>query len=127
MQYFTQAFTCRQPYPDKYDLLMDVATEEFGHLEIVGATITMLLEGVNGELKNAAEQTVLTGIVKNRSEREELIHQAATSPAFLVLSAAASYMPGSFMPASLRAKLAFPMSLNILRICAYWRSSWLTS
>jgi Mn-containing catalase len=86
MQYFTQAFTCRQPYPDKYDLLMDIATEEFSHLEIVGATITMLLEGVNGELKNAAEKTVLSDIVKSGSEREELIHQAATSPAFLVLS-----------------------------------------
>src|SRR5512133_3038481 len=86
MQYFTQAFTCRHPYPDKYDLLMDIATEEFSHLEIVGATITMLLEGVNGELKNASEKTVLSDIVKNKTERDELIHQAATSPAFLVLS-----------------------------------------
>ena len=42
MQYFTQAFGCRRTYPDKYDLLMDLATEEFSHLEIVGATITML-------------------------------------------------------------------------------------
>ena len=37
MQYFVQAFSVRQPYPDKYDLLMDIATEEFSHLEIVGA------------------------------------------------------------------------------------------
>jgi Mn-containing catalase len=51
MQYFVQAFGCRRAYPDKYDLLMDIATEEFSHLEIVGATITMLLDGVNGELK----------------------------------------------------------------------------
>lgn len=28
---------------------MDIATEEFSHLEIVGATITMLLDGINGE------------------------------------------------------------------------------
>ncbi len=86
MQYFTQSFLCRQAYPDKYDLLMDIATEEFSHLEIVGATITMLLEGINGELKNAAEKTVLTNILKNKTEREELIHEAATSPAFLVLT-----------------------------------------
>jgi hypothetical protein len=58
MQYFTQAIACRHPFPDTYDLLMDIATEEFSHLEIVGATITMLLEGINGELKNAAERTV---------------------------------------------------------------------
>jgi Mn-containing catalase len=86
MQYFCQSFTCRHAYPQIYDLLMDIATEEFSHLEIVGATITMLLEGVNGELKNAAEKTVLANILKNKTEREELVHQAATSPAFLVLS-----------------------------------------
>ena len=40
MQYFVQAFGCKKPYPDKYDLLMDIATEEFSHLEIVGATIS---------------------------------------------------------------------------------------
>lgn len=28
MQYFVQAFAARQPYPEKYDLLMDIATEE---------------------------------------------------------------------------------------------------
>src|SRR5690554_7788632 len=33
MQYFVQAFSCKNPYPDKYDLLMDVATEEFSHLD----------------------------------------------------------------------------------------------
>jgi len=86
MQYFTQAFLCRKPFPDTYDLLMDIATEEFSHLEIVGATITMLLEGVNGELKNAAERSVLTDIMKTKTERDELVHQASTSPAFLVLS-----------------------------------------
>ena len=43
MQYFVQAFTCRQAYAKQYDLLMDIATEEFSHLEIVGATIQMLL------------------------------------------------------------------------------------
>src|ERR671928_1750372 len=76
MKYFVQAFGCRHSYPDKYDLLMDIATEEFSHLEIVGATITMLLAGVNGELKNAVERAVLTNIVKDKKEREELIHEA---------------------------------------------------
>mgnify|MGYP001007260305 CR=1 FL=1 len=59
MQYFTQAFTCRRPYPDKYDLLMGIATEEFSHLEIVGALITLLLDGVNSEMKNAVERSSL--------------------------------------------------------------------
>src|SRR5512133_1928157 len=54
MQYFVQAFSCRQPYPDKYDMLMDIATEEFSHLEIVGATIQMLLGPVPAEMKDAS-------------------------------------------------------------------------
>lgn len=86
MQYFTQAFLCRHAYPEKYDLLMDIATEEFSHLEIVGATITMLLEGVNGQLKNAAEGSVMANIMKSKTERDELVHQAGTSAAFMVLS-----------------------------------------
>ena len=45
MQYFVQAFGCRKPFPDKYDMLMDIAAEELGHLEIVGATVQMLLKG----------------------------------------------------------------------------------
>jgi len=86
MQYFVQAFSCRHPYPDKYDLLMDIATEEFSHLEIVGATITMLLNGVNGELKNAAENSDLMKMTKGKGSKEDILHEAFTSPQFLVLS-----------------------------------------
>lgn len=85
LQYFTQAFGMRKPYPDKYDLLMDIASEEFSHLEIVGATITMLLDGINGDLKNAAEQSDLMQIMA-RSRRDELTHQVAINPQFLCLS-----------------------------------------
>ena len=86
MQYFVQAFGARQPYPDKYDLLMDIATEEFSHLEIVGATITMLLNGINGELKNAAERSDLMKLLQGPSKKEEVIHEAMVNPQFLVLS-----------------------------------------
>jgi Mn-containing catalase len=87
MTYFIQAFSCRKPYPDKYDLLMDIATEEFSHLEIVGATITMLLDGVNGDLKDAAEQSEIMKLMKGRGAKEEVIHQNLVQPQFLVLSA----------------------------------------
>ena len=86
MRYFTQAFSTRKPYPDKYDMLMDIATEEFSHLEIVGATITMLLDGVNGELKNAAEASPLNRLTQGRAGKEEVLHQALTNPQFLVQS-----------------------------------------
>ncbi|MEX8548059.1 MAG: manganese catalase family protein [Mucilaginibacter sp.] len=86
MQYFTQAFTCKQPYPDKYDLLMDIATEEFSHLEIVGATIQMLLGGINGELKDAAEESEIMQLLDGKAAKESFMHQAMFNPQFAVLS-----------------------------------------
>lgn len=86
MQYFCQAYSCRRPYPDKYDLLMDIATEELSHLEVVGATITMLLEGVNGELKNAAEAHPIINMLSGNTAKEELIHAALMAPQFGVLT-----------------------------------------
>ena len=86
MQYFVQAFGCRNPFPDKYDMLMDIAAEEFSHLEIVGATITMLLNGVNGELKNAAERSDLMNMMKGKAGREDIIHEAVTNVRFLTES-----------------------------------------
>ena len=94
LNYFLQAFPARQPYPDKYDMLMDIATEEFSHLEIVGATIQMLLGPVNAELKDAAETKDLharaesSGLSKlvsgGKAGREEFIHQALSHPEFAI-------------------------------------------
>ncbi|WP_194776369.1 manganese catalase family protein [Pararhodonellum marinum] len=86
MQYFVQAFGCRKAYPDKYDMLMDIATEEFSHLEIVGATIQMLLTGVNGELKNAADESDLTKMLDGEAAKENYIHDAMVNPHFFVVS-----------------------------------------
>jgi Mn-containing catalase len=86
MQYFVQAFGARQPYPDKYDLLMDIATEELSHLEVVGATITMLCEGINGQLKNASEQSAVVRLAQSNTQKEELMHAAFSNPAFIVES-----------------------------------------
>jgi len=85
MQYFVQAFPCRKAYPDKYDMLMDIATEEFSHLEIVGATIQMLLTGVGGELKNAADDSEIMQTMNNTT-KESYIHEAMMNPQFGVLS-----------------------------------------
>lgn len=86
MQYFVQAFGCRKPNPGVYDMLMDIATEEFSHLEIVGATIQMLLTGVNGELKNAADESDLTKMLDGKSAKENYIHDAMINPHFFLVS-----------------------------------------
>jgi len=86
MQYFVQAFGCRRAYPDKYDLLMDVATEEFSHLEIVGATITMLLNGINGAVKDAAEGNLVAQIGNGSAKKNHVIAMAMDNPRFLIES-----------------------------------------
>ena len=86
MQYFVQAFGCRKAYPAEYDMLMDIATEEFSHLEIVGATVQMLLTGVNGELKNAADESDLTKMLDGTSAKENYIHDAMLNPHFFLVS-----------------------------------------
>lgn len=87
LRYFGQAFGAKNPYPDKYDLLMDIATEEFSHLEIVGATIQMLLTGINGDLKNAAESSEIMKLLNGKGAKEDVIHQGMVAPQFLVGSA----------------------------------------
>lgn len=87
MQYFTQAFAAKMPYPDKYDMLMDIATEEFSHLEIVGATIQMLLKGINGDLKDAADQSEIMEVLNGKAAKETVIHNAIENPQHYVLSA----------------------------------------
>jgi len=44
-------------------MLMDIATEEFSQLEIVGVTIQMLLKGVSGELKDAADNSEIMQVM----------------------------------------------------------------
>lgn len=91
MQYFVQAFSCHNPYPDKYDMLMDIATEELAHLEIVGATIQMLLGPVNGKMKDAVETMEINAMMGGKQAKEDFVHQALTNPHFVVCA------PGSPM------------------------------
>lgn len=86
MQYFVQAFPAKNPYPDKYDMLMDIATEEFSHLEIVGATIQMLLGNINGKLKDMADESEIMQLLKGQESKESMINDAMMNPQFLVLS-----------------------------------------
>jgi hypothetical protein len=69
-----------------YDLFMDIATEELSHLEMVGSTITMLLDGLNDDLKLANERCDWMPAVASADGREQAIHQVAVSPLFFALS-----------------------------------------
>ena len=54
MRYFTQALA--EADPGRKDLLLDIATEELSHLEIVGSLIAMLNKGVKGKLAEGSEK-----------------------------------------------------------------------
>jgi len=52
MRYFTQALADEDP--GRKDMLLDIATEELSHLEVIGSIVSMLNRGVKGQLAEAA-------------------------------------------------------------------------
>ncbi|UVL85945.1 manganese catalase family protein [Pseudomonas sp. B21-028] len=53
-RYFTQALS--EDDPGRKDLLMDIATEELSHLEIIGSIIVMLNKGAKGKMAEGVEK-----------------------------------------------------------------------
>ncbi|KWF72367.1 Mn-containing catalase [Burkholderia multivorans] len=54
MRYFTQAIT--EEDPGRKDMLLDIATEELSHLEVIGSLVAMLNRGAKGELAEAVDE-----------------------------------------------------------------------
>lgn len=52
MRYFTQGIG--EVDPGRKDLLLDIATEELSHLEVIGSIVAMLNKGVKAQLSEAA-------------------------------------------------------------------------
>ncbi|AKS31061.1 manganese catalase family protein [Mycolicibacterium goodii] len=86
MQYFTQAFVLREKNPKLYDLFMDIATEELSHLEMVGSMITMLLDGLNDDLKVANERCDWMPAVGSRDGKDQLMHSVSVMPLYFTLT-----------------------------------------
>lgn len=55
----------------------------------------MLLNGVNGELKNAAERSDWMTLMKGPAQKEQMIHEAMVNPQFLALSGGGPTMTNS--------------------------------
>jgi Mn-containing catalase len=71
MRYFTQAWT--ESDPGRRDMLLDIATEELSHLEMVGQIICGLLKGARGAgaLIDEVEGSYLGEILEGRGEKFE--------------------------------------------------------
>lgn len=55
MRYFTQGLADEDP--GRKDMLIDIATEELSHLEVIGSIVAMLTKGAKGKLAEGAEAT----------------------------------------------------------------------
>ncbi|HCJ28114.1 MAG TPA: Mn-containing catalase, partial [Pseudomonas sp.] len=54
MRYFTQGVS--EDDPGRKDMLMDIATEELSHLEVIGSIVGMLNKGAKGEMAEGVEE-----------------------------------------------------------------------
>jgi Mn-containing catalase len=54
MRYFTQAIA--EDDPGRKDMLLDIATEELSHLEVIGSIVAMLNKGAKGALAEGVAQ-----------------------------------------------------------------------
>lgn len=74
MRYFTQALG--EADPGRKDMLLDIATEELSHLEVVGSIVAMLNKGVKAHLSEASMKEADLMIAINAggaSQKENLL------------------------------------------------------
>jgi len=72
MRYFTQGLG--EDDAGRKDLLLDIATEELSHLEIIGSIVTMLNKGVKGALaEGTIEAMELRHLTQNSTSHSEAI------------------------------------------------------
>lgn len=70
MRYFTQAIA--ESDPGRKDMLLDIATEELSHLEVIGSAIVMLTKGVKGKLAEGAKDGELLAEIASGGESHTL-------------------------------------------------------
>ena len=87
MQYFTQAFLLRRKNPKMYDLFMDIATEEFSHLEDGRFDDHDAPRRPQRRLE-AWRTSGVTGCLLSRpaTAASEAIHQVAVNPLYFALN-----------------------------------------
>lgn len=66
MRYFTQALA--EDDPGRKDMLLDIATEEMSHLEVIGSIVCMLNKGVKGKMAEGLEPAELLAEITQGGE-----------------------------------------------------------
>jgi Mn-containing catalase len=70
MRYFTQALS--ETDPGRKDMLLDIATEELSHLEVIGSIVSMLGKGLKGKLAEGLEEGALMADITQGGESHTL-------------------------------------------------------
>lgn len=96
MQYLFQGWNCRGPA--KYrDMLLDIGTEEIGHVEMLATMVARLLEGATAEdQENAAKSNSVVAAVLGGTSVKDQIMAAAMNPQLLIAGGAGA-MPADSM------------------------------
>jgi len=123
MRYFTQAIG--ETDAGRKDMLLDIATEELSHLEVIGSMIVMLTKGVKGKLAEGAGDGELLAEITAGGESHSLALLYGGGPA-LVNSAGVPWTAGyvdtigeptadlrSNIAAEARAKLIYERLINV--------------
>ncbi len=85
MSYLFQGWNCRGPA--KYrDMLLDTATEEIGHVEMLATMVARLLETSPVETEKAAEEGGVVGAVLEGQDTQSAIINAAMNPHHAVVT-----------------------------------------
>ena len=73
MRYFTQALA--EDDPGRKDMLMDIATEELSHLEVIGSIVAMLNKGLKGKIAegNLSEADLFVSLNSGGASYKEAI------------------------------------------------------
>jgi Mn-containing catalase len=66
MRYFSQALA--ESDPGRKDMLLDIATEEMSHLEVIGSIVVMLNRGVKGKMAEGLEEGELLAEITQGGE-----------------------------------------------------------
>ena len=86
MQYLFQGWNCRGPA--KYrDMIMDIATEEIGHVEMLSMMVAQLLEGADAETaESAAKSSSAIAAAMGGVSPKDAIIASAMNPQHLIVS-----------------------------------------
>jgi Mn-containing catalase len=81
MQYLWQGWTCRMPGKYK-DMLMDIGTEEIGHVEMLTTLLARLLEGAPSEVteKAVATNPVLAAVIGGMNPQHAIVAGGGPMP-----------------------------------------------